>query len=162
MSKFRHFKTKCVIESYLFGGVRYVVISPNNMSDFRLCIVHYAGKIIGWKAVCLEDDKVFNKGGIKGNGAVYEVVDFSCPILHLKTNSLTAFLVGIVKRLPQCDQFFRMLFIDGQPLALKIRTFIPIQTKPFHAVKDGLCGFFGRALLVGIFDPQEKNALIMP
>src|SRR3989304_2082474 len=99
MGKFGHFKTKCVIEADRFRCIRYMVIPPNNMGNPHFRIVHYAGKIIGWKAVCLENDKVFNKGGIKGNGAVYEVVDFRCPILHLKTNSLTAFLVDLVCRL---------------------------------------------------------------
>ena len=37
----------------------------------------------------------------------------------------------------------------------------PVESEPVHAVEDGLAGFFGVTLLVGVFDSKDELATIL-
>ena len=67
------------------------------------------------------------------------------------------------------DQPLDFALMDFQTLALTVgpvvasavRTLVPLQAQPFQGIDDGLLGFFGGALAVGILDAQN-HASPMP
>jgi hypothetical protein len=67
-------------------------------------------------------------------------------------------VIGVAGR----HQFGRRLGVDLHALALVVRAFIPIEAQPSHAFEDAFHHFAGRALEVGVFDPEDQSSTVMP
>jgi len=50
----------------------------------------------------------------------------------------------------------------GPEISSNVWSFIPIQSEPSQTFVDCRRGFFGIARTVGILDPQNKSAAVMP
>ena len=138
-----------------------MIVAPNDVGNPHFGVIHDAGKIIRWKAVGLEDDKILNQRRIKGNDAMYEVINLRNAIQHFKTDGLAALGVRVVKSLILQNQILGILFINQQPITLEIGTLVPVEAKPLHTIKNCLSGLRCGALLIGILYAQEKNPFMV-
>src|SRR6185369_9836079 len=59
------------------------------------------------------------------------------------------------------QQFGRALAIHFQPLSLMVRTLVPVEAEPAHALQNPLDHLGRRALEVGVFNAQDKRAAVM-
>ena len=64
-------------------------------------------------------------------------------------------------RVPCLEQLHGMATIQIHPLRLAERAFVPIEPDPFHPIDDGVNRFVRRAALIGIFDTENKHALLL-
>jgi hypothetical protein len=55
-----------------------------------------------------------------------------------------------------------VLTVNGHPLSLAKRAFIPIEPEPFHAIDDDLDGFVGGSGLVCVLDPEDELSSMVP
>lgn len=77
---------------------------------------------------------------------------------HLIFAQLLQTLLGAIALIggPLLQHLIDHLIVAIETLGLIIRTLIPIQIQPVHPIHDGVDGFLGGTLQIGIFNAQNK------
>jgi len=94
--------------------------------------------------------------------AAFAVVTWFDTVFHLLLTqgsqpvlaAITAVGLVLLQQLPN------HFCVAVETVGLVYRAFIKIEPQPFHPVQDGLHRFRGRPFKIGVFDTQDKNAMV--
>ena len=163
-------------EKEVLAGVGEVIFAPDHMGDAHGNVIHHIHQVENWLTVRSDQGKVTLFRALhpsphrvgEGDRCRPHLLDFGLQVLvpfgvafpiEAKENCpvLPVGVAGI-------EQLVHSLVVKCRPLALKIgtcgplnaRAFIPPQPEPAHPFEQDFQGFLSVALLVGVFDAEDK------
>ncbi len=133
-----------------------MIRAANDMADPHVDIVHHDAQVIGRVFVRSQQHKIFDGVAFDGDFAEYRVFVRHPPFGNPEPDG--AF---VEIRMPAADETLSRFTIQIEPFRLKVRTFIPVKPQPGHCIEDASSHLFAGTRDVGIFDAQDKRALML-
>ncbi len=164
VGELRRLEAERLVELDVFRGVRKVVLTANDVGDFHLDVVDHVDEVENPRAIRAADRHVGvgrRVGHVKLDAAADEVLDE-----HALAGRAEADRALVLVEVAALLEDGEVLLVNGVALALAVRavvaslvrTFIPIEPEPGHAIIDGLDGLGGVALVVGILHAEDESA----
>ena len=162
-----------------------MIVAAHHLGDPHLGVVDGDGEVVEDRAVAAGDDEVVVAAVGKADRAADQVLDHGLAVVgHAQPHRAAAVAgrlaavaaVGAVLGLPGLDvlgggrvavggagveQLLQRLGVALGPRGLRDRPHVPVELEPLHRVEDLRDVLLGRALAVGVLDPQHQLAAAM-
>lgn len=153
--------TKGLDQKHLFGRIGEVVFTADHMCDLHLVIVDDAGPVIGREPIRFNQDHVLKNLRIEGDLPAEPVFEPDLPLRHAEEDGTAAVLHLFIGQSPG-DEPFGLFQVNRNPFALAKQLPLPGKAEPGERIEDFFFKLCFRTFAVGVFDPQEEAALLVP
>jgi hypothetical protein len=176
----RRLGAHCTEDEQLLGGVRDVILATDHVGDALVQVVDRDCEVVEHGAVGAGDHRIVHVRVREADLAAHQIVEAGMAVIrHPEPNRATllrlsakatlgavALLVGLhviragvrVVGVAGGQQLAQRLLVTGRIANLGDRSLVPTQAEPGQRVENLIDVGLGRALAIGIFDPQHERA----